>query len=840
MRGKSGLLIALLTVIMPHGMLARHVAGANGSAQLYQSLKRLDVLARVLYIGAHPDDENNALLAYLANGELADVAYLSITRGEGGQNLVGDEQGVSLGILRVQESLAARGVDGASVCFTRAKDLGYSKTAEETLRIWGKDSVLADMVWIIRDFKPDVIISRFPTHVPHEHGHHTASGLLAEEAFHAAADPERFPEQLRHVNAWQAERLLWNVYDRFGVKGSEGNVVAEPGDFAIDIGRYNPYLGVSYAELGTESRILHHSQAMGVAVVRGRCLEYFRHVAGTPAMAGVLDGIDTGWGRSAAGSEVGHRLRRIISDYDFGDPSASVPALLELYGRLEDHADDPWATRKQEALKQLVIRLLGLNARITTQVSTVCPGDSLAVRLEVANPAAWPVNVERLVIPSSDLDVRIEGVVDGNATFSQGFAARINGNAPLSQPRWLRNGGTAGAYGTPATALELRGVGAFETGPMGTLQVNVLGRPLAIELPIVQVSVDPKIGERRHPLAIVPAVSVNLDRPVYVFAGPEPREVRITVRASRAVEPGFVELDAGEAWTVSPQRAVFPDLREGQRHEVVFRVDPPQNESETTLSAAVVIGADRYGLGRLLIDYPHIQRQYQFPEARSKAVRVAIAAKGGRIGYVCGAKDRLPESLVEMGYDVVELDHETLGWTDLDSFKAIVLGIRAYNVHTGLARFHGRLLEYAERGGTVVHLYNTNFDLKDGVAGILPVHPSSNRVTDEDAPVGFLEPDHRVLHVPNRIAGSDFEGWVYDRGMYIPDRWDSRFQAILGMRDPGEAVLAGGLLIGRIGKGYAVYTALSWFRQLPAAVPGAYRLFENILELNSEVEENYN
>jgi len=790
------------------------------AAALQVLLDKLQVLGTVLYVAAHPDDENTAALAAFSQGAKVRAAYLSMTRGGGGQNLIGPELGDGLALIRTQELLAARHLDGAEQYFTRCTDFGFSKTPEETLSIWGHDAALADVVWTVRRLRPDVIITRFSPTLGTTHGHHTASAMLALEAFRAAADPRAFPEQLDRVRPWQARRILWNSF-----RPQDERDAMKPGSFlTLDVGAYDPVLGKSFTELAAESRSMHRSQGFGAVPSRGSRLEYFEPLAGEPARSGFFEGVDLTWGRVRGGEAVGAILARARAAYRPERPGAALDLLLEAKAALEKVPADPWVDVKRDELVEAIRCAAGLWAEAITARPGATPGEEVPVTATLVARATGAVRVKGLVLDGTS--VTLDRKLAPNEPLKETRALRVPAGMPPSRPAWL---GTGAAPPSPLAGLP-EGPAAFQA----TFHLEAGGVPFDLKVPVQYRFRDPVLGERYQAFTIAPPVLVNLADPVQILGDGAPRTVTLDVAAARGPVSGVVKLLPPAGWKADPAEIPFALERAGDERKVVTVLTPPATPGTGYLEVAVAVGGPAQpALSRMRIDYPHIPIQTWFPPARAKVARLDLRRGGSRIGYVMGSGDEIPRSLRPLGYQVDLLSDEDLAGGDLDAYDAIVVGIRAFNTRPRLAQLKGRLLDYVARGGTEVVLYAVDQGLVTPDLGPFPFKVSRDRVTEETAPVAFLAPSSPVLNVPNRITAADFEGWVQERGLYFARDWDARYQAVLASGDTGEKPLAGGLLVANHGKGHFVYTGLAFFRQLPDGVPGAYRLFANLLALKT-------
>ncbi|HEX3421056.1 MAG TPA: PIG-L family deacetylase [Candidatus Udaeobacter sp.] len=797
------------------------------AGEIQLALEKLNVLGRVLYIAAHPDDENTNLMAFWSNGSLYDAAYLSVTRGDGGQNILGSELGERLGVIRTQELLGARRIDHARQFFTRALDFGFSKTADETLHIWDHDKILADVVWVIRNFRPDVIATRFSPDDDKTHGHHTASAILATEAFAAAADPKRFPEQLAFVKPWQATRLVWNTSPFFF---TNRNLPFDPtGLTVLEAGGYNPLLGKSYTEIAAASISMHKSQGVGGLPRRGARKEYFKPLKGQAMTSSLFEGVDTSWSRVPNSESVVTAIREITSKFNPADPAASVPDLLKLRQGMSAIQDDSWIAEKKAELDKIIAACLGLHVEASTATETFTPGQTPAIKLEAINRSNVPVTLQEVRFPHSGESNKIDASLPSNELVTKDLSSKIPDDAPYSQPYWLRKPASLGTFAVEDQKL----IGLPENPP--TLPVEIVlqvnGQELRYIVDTKYRSADAVAGEQPRPLVIAPPVFVNVLDNVFVFPTNQPKPVSVRITAATSAVKGDLKLIAPQGWEVSP--ASIPVELQAANAEMVgtFSVKPPNQYGEGTLRAIVSIDARDYSLGRVRISYPHIGVQTLMPPAEAKLVRADIRKKGDRIGYIPGAGDDVPGSLKQIGYSVKMLSEPEITAKNLAQFSAVVLGIRAYNTQDRISNWLPELFDYVKNGGLVVVQYNTTADLKTNQFGPYPLEISRDRVTDENAPVRVLAPNNPLMNIPNKITPKDFDAWVQERGLYFPNKWDAAYTPILSCNDPKEKPLDGGLLVVKSGKGFFIYTSYSWFRQLPAGVPGAYRLFANMLSL---------
>ncbi len=832
MLAKPRFLVALLALVsLPLAARAAEAPAAMDSAHIRLALEKLNVLGRVLYVAAHPDDENTGLISYWANGALYNAAYLSLTRGDGGQNLVGPELRDQLGVIRTQELLAARRIDHGQQFFTRANDFGFSKSPEETLRIWDRDQVLADVVWTMRKFQPDLIVTRFPTDDRETHGHHTASALLAAEAFKAAGDPKRFPEQLKFVRPWQPARLFWNSWEGFRAR-RENKKPDFTGLIGLEAGGYQPLLGQSYPEIAAASRSMHKSQGFGVEIERGGRMEYFKFLEGKPVAndGNIFDGIDTTWSRVPKAGEVSGKITAILQKFDDTKPWDSLPALLDLRQALRQLGEDPWVREKQADLDGVIAACLGLHLEAISDKPSAQPGENLPLQIEAINRSPTEVKLKSIRLLANGTATSVDKPLATNELFIQKTSVALPRDLPFSQPYWLREPGTIGTYAVTDQTL----IGRPENPPPFPVEVTlqVGGEEITYSLGPRFRQVDRVAGETSAPLVIAPPAFALLPRPVFVFGNQEAKTVNVRVVAAAEKFKSDVSLAVPAGWKVEP--ASIPVQLDGAESETscTFQVTPPAEAGEGTLRLVFTSdGRKTNAFGRQRIAYSHIEPQTLISPAQARIVRAKIENKAPLVGYIPGAGDAIPESLREIGSEVKILADQDVKAASLARFDSVVLGVRAYNVHPErIGAWYPELLAYAQQGGVVIVQYNTTPGPKPNQLPH-PLKVSRDRVTDENAAVRLLAPDHPVLNFPNKITEKDFAGWVQERGLYFPNEWDAAWTPILSSNDPGEPPRDGGLLVTRCEKGWFVYTGYSWFRELPAGVPGAYRIFANLVSL---------
>ncbi|MGF6848621.1 LmbE family N-acetylglucosaminyl deacetylase [Chitinophaga sp. W3I9] len=794
------------------------------AADIKLQLKKLDTLGSVLYIAAHPDDENTRLLGYLAKEKLYRTGYLSLTRGDGGQNLVGNEQSELLGLIRTQELLAARRIDGAEQFFTRAQDFGFSKNPQETFTIWNREQILGDVVYMIRKFQPDVIICRFPADSRAGHGHHTASAMLAEEAYSAAADPKRFPEQLTRVKPWQAKRILWNTF-------SFGNVNTTSDDqFKIDVGAYNPLLGKGFGEIAAESRSQHKSQGFGVAAARGSSQEYFLTIKGNTPKNSLLDDINTSWTRIPGGNKVGALVDAALAAYNMEDPAASVPALLEIRSAIRSLPEGYWRDLKLKETEQLIYACAGLWAEAYSTSPTVVPGTNMEATVQLINRGPVKITLDKIDLPGNT-NAGDQQPLAFNKFTSISKTMQVPASTPESQPYWLADAHPVGTYIINDPLL----VGNPENIPALQAQIHLTigGQPFTIARPLQYKYTDPVKGELYQPLVIAPPVVADLSNQVYIFTDTKAQSVPVKLRAMADNVQGTVRLQLPAGFTDGNSQP-FSLKQKGDEVELRFDIKPVKGVAENhadTLTVVMTCNGKEYTQSLQQIRYDHIPLITLFPPAQARLVSVNLKHNGNRLGYIPGAGDMVAASLRQVGYDVTELGEKDIMGGNLQQYDAIITGVRAYNVNARMKYWQPKLMEYVNNGGKLVIQYNVNGPLVTGNLGPYPFGLSRDRVTDENAAVTFNNPKDPVLHYPNEITAADFNGWVQERGLYYTANADKAYDKPFSMNDKGEGPLDGSTLVAHYGKGAYVYTGLSFFRQLPAGVPGAYRLFVNLISV---------
>jgi len=829
---RSTLSFALIFAIV--GFVGAQDFKPKTSSELYHDLQRLNFLGNVLYVAAHPDDENTRLISYLTHKTHANTAYLSLTRGDGGQNLIGTEIRELLGVLRTQELLAARGVDGGQQFFTRANDFGYSKTPEETLQIWNKDTVLADVVRRIRAFKPDVIINRFDHRTPGStHGHHTSSAILSMEAFDLAANSTAFPEQLIELEPWQPSRIFFNTSWWF--YGSQKNFqeASKKGLVSLDVGVYYPSLGRSNNEIASLASSKHLCQGFGRLNSRGKDMEYLELLKGE-SLAGqdIFQGINTSWTRIPEGDKIQALLLPIEENFDFKNPAVHLPDLLRAYSLIQQIEDEFWKTQKSEQIVNLIKDISGLYLAFETSTAYATPGESISATIKLLARNTSLISVRQIQIKGAKmLSSIVEKPLEANINTAIVLPLEIQESTEFSNPYWLNESPSLGMYKVEDQRL----IGLPESPPAVSAEVllSIGDILMPINLPLVYRYAKPDKGELWERFKVVPPISVALSDDVVLFADQLTKEVVVNVQSFAPNQIGELSLHLPKEWKVEPLIQSFNLSEEGKQVSLKFTVSPPKQATETIATVEARVNAKSYTKNLISITYDHIPTQRVLVNAASKFVRLDLQKKGEYVGYIMGAGDKVPQSLEAIGYDVEQIEPSTITTNALKKYDAVILGVRALNVIEGLALKKQELLDYVSQGGVLISQYNTANRRGNNEIPIapFPLTNSSDRVTEENAVVKLLQPKHPVLSFPNKIIEKDFEGWVQERGLYFPNRWDKSYIPILEMHDQSEAPKKGSLLVAPLGDGYFVYTGLSFFRELPAGVPGAYKLITNIISL---------
>jgi len=1006
----------LLIIVWPAAPLTFRSLADNrpaedrGAMALGQAIKRLGVVASVLHTGAHPDDEDSGLLAYLARGRQARTAYLSLTRGDGGQNLIGPELYEALGAIRTEELLAARRLDGAQQFFSRAFDFGFSKSRTETLEKWDREAVLADIVRAIRTFRPLVIVSAWSGSPNDGHGHHQAAGLLTQEAYRAAGDASRFPEQIREgLRAWQAKKLYVRSFDG---AASPREFLPSLSTVSLNTGEFDPLLGCSYYEIAARGRSQHRSQDQGTIEARGPRFSRLRLIDSKLGPIknerDIFEDIDTSIsGIAAYAGKAGESLRA-----DLDGVQSAATAVKDKYNPLQPNLVAPIIASGLQKLRA-VREKLRASALMGVSEAERAETDLLLAQKETdfENALALSAGVvvdcladDEVVTPGQTFNVSLNAFADADAKLQEfglgasqaGWKLVLKGKEKITQfegrmlvqseyevtvpadarpsgPYWLHKPRKGDMF-DPEPALDYskwRATGIDPNAPAplsANVGLSIGGEYFKCEQPVEYRYADRALGEMRHELKVAPAVSVNISPEILVYpksATAVEREVSVSVTNNqKGGVRGSVSLQKPNDWQATPANSNFELKREGERASFTFMVKAPAGSAETRrpISAVASIDGKQYLSGYQIVSYPHIEPRYVYHEAKTEGDVIDVkVAPGLKVGYIEGSGDDFGAALKRIGVDVKTIDSKELASGDLSVYDTIVAGVRVYEVRPDVIANNARLMDYVNRGGTYIVQYSRgNFEtggfapyrigreeaensrqapqrgrqdreprlmylseaditgaltkpatkprvgyvggdsdslmqsMKNGgldpkalsatdiggdlsqldviivgsnssskpeltqynsqlleysrrklvilaytqqqfVSGDFPTFPRPEarpfRVTDENARVTILEPDHPCFNFPNKITQRDFDGWVQERGAYFLSDWDPHFKPLMACHDPGEPDLKGGEVIAEYGKGLYVYTAYAWFRQLPKGVPGAYRLIANLVSL---------
>lgn len=811
------------------------------SVSIYHQIQKLNFLGSVLYIAAHPDDENTRLITYLANEKNARTGYLSLTRGDGGQNLIGSELRELLGVIRTQELIEARKIDGGEQFFSRANDFGFSKTPTETLQIWDKDAVLSDVIYNIRKFQPDVIINRFDARTPGTtHGHHTASALLSLEAFDKTNQANVCPEQLNLVSTWQPKRVYFNTSWWFYGSKEKFEKADKSKLTALNIGVYYPAVGKSNQEIAALSRSRHQSQGFGSTGTRGEETEYLELLKGDMPQNpnNLFEGIDTSWNRVKDGKAIGELLAQVEKNYDFKNPAASVSDLVKAYAMIQSLEDAHWKNIKSEEIKNIIAACAGLYLEAVASSADATPSSKIKIKLEAINRSEITINWPSYsLLPATEIDaqtflrpVQSETFsLKNNKDITEEVAFTIPDKTTYTQPYWLASEGSVGMYrvddqkkiGLPDIIREVK----------VNFELNILGVHIPFERNVVYKYNDDVRGEVYQPFDIVPEVSTTITNNVLLFNKHRAQEIEVKVKAGRDQVKGQLTLDVPADWKISPAQFSFDLAQKGAEQSFTFEVTPPKTPGEAVVKSIATVNEKQFSKEQINIRYPHIAQQQVLKNAQARLIKLDIKTGDEKIAYIMGAGDEVPKYLKQMGYEVSIVKPEEITFEKLASFDVVMTGIRAYNTIQALAYKQSVLLDFVKQGHTMIVQYNTLDDLVTPNMSPYPLKISRDRVTEENAEVSFLAPQHPILNKPNTITAKDFSGWKQEQGLYYPSEWDAAFKPIISAHDQGETPKNGAILVAELGKGHYIYTGLSFFRELPEGVSGAYRLLANMISL---------
>ena len=804
------------------------------SVEIYHQIEKLNFLGSVLYIAAHPDDENTRLISYLSNEKNARTGYLSLTRGDGGQNLIGPELRELLGVIRTQELIEARKIDGGEQFFSRANDFGFSKNPDETLQIWDKDQVFSDVIWAIRKFQPDVIINRFDHRSPGTtHGHHTASAMLSVEAFDKTNDKSIYPNQLDFVSTWQPKRLFFNTSWWFYGSKDKFEKADKSNLSKLQTGVYYEQFGKSNQEIAALSRSCHQSQGFGTSGARGEEEEYLEFLKGEKLndKTNLFEGIDTSWNRVKGGNEIGLILEKVQKNFDFKNPSASISDLVKAYDLIQKLEDKHWKTIKSDEVKKIIAACAGLYLEAVADVQETTQDNSLAVKVEVVNRSdvkmqlsgigTVPVNVTKSEFITKELK--------NNIPFTDNLSLKTTKDIDYTNAYWLNEKASIGMY----TVSNQENIGlpdVIRNVKVG-FWIVIDGVEIPFERNIIYKYNDDVKGEVYQPLDIVPIATSSIQEKVTIFPNNKEKQIVVKIKSGKDTISGTIHLDVPQNWMVSPASIPFSLSKKGEEKLVVFTVTPSKEASDVTIKSILTIDGQTFDKEKIDINYPHIYKQMVLKSAEAKAIKLNIKTKSEKIAYIMGAGDEVPKSLMQMGYEVLILKPEEISMEKLQNFDVVMTGIRAYNVVNALGFKQQILFDFVKNGKTMIVQYNTLDDLVTKDIAPFPLKISRDRVTEENAEVRFLAPNHPILNSPNKITSDDFKDWKQEQGLYYPNEWDANFTPIISANDKGEKPKDGAILVAKYGKGNYIYTGISFFRELPEGVPGAFRLLANMIAI---------
>lgn len=802
------------------------------ASEIYNQIQKLNFLGSVLYIAAHPDDENTRLITYLANENKARTGYLSLTRGDGGQNLIGPELRELLGVIRTQELIEARKIDGGEQLFSRANDFGYSKNPEETLQIWDKEQVLSDLIWAIRKFQPDVIINRFDHRTPGTtHGHHTASAIVSVEGFDLANNPQIFPNQLNWVKPWQPKRMFFNTSWWFYGSTEKFEKADKSNMATLQTGTYYQSIGKSNQEIAALSRSCHQSQGFGSTGTRGEETEYLEFIKGENAKDknNLFEGIDTSWNRVKNGEAIGVVLENVQRKFDFKNPSASIPDLVKAYTMIQSLEETHWKTIKSEEIKKIIASCAGLYLEAIAENQVATPNSELKLKLEAINRSNEKMNWNAIaIIPNENQPFSISELPNNKNT-TKTITVKIPAHYEYTSPYWLNEKGSLGMY--QVTDQKNIGIPDIIRQLKVTFLIEINGVAIPFERLVIFKYNDEVKGEVYNPLDIVPDVTTTMVDKVAIFSSGKTKNIGVKIKAGKDAVEGFLQLEVPEKWKVNPKSIPFKLTKKGEDQTVYFEVTPPKTADDITVKSVAVINGKTFDKEQINITYEHISKQQVLKPSEAKFIKLDIKTGNEKIGYIMGAGDEVPKGLVQMGYEVSILKPEDLSKESLIPFDVVMTGIRAYNTISELNTKESILFDFVKEGKTMIVQYNTANDLIAKNIAPFMLQISKDRVTEEAAEMRFLAPKHAVLHYPNTITSKDFEGWKQEQGLYYPNQWDAAFTPILSSNDKGETPKNGALLVAKYGKGHYIYTGLSFFRELPEGVSGAYRLLANLISV---------
>lgn len=784
-------------------------------SEIYFKIEKLNVLASAMYIAAHPDDENTRLITYLTHHDKAYTNYLSLTRGNGGQNLISNELGTDLGIIRTNELWNARTIDGGKQFFSTADDFGFSKHPKEAFEKWDKDLLLKQMVYMIRKEQPDVIVNRFDHRTEGTtHGHHTASAQLSKLAFNLANDKNYKDLSQENIETWQPKRLFFNVSWFFFGSKQAFDKADKSKYIPVNIGVFYNQLGKNNQEIASLSRSQHQSQGFGDMSSRGEEIDYVELVDGDELKSSNLfEGVDTSWNRIKGGNNIQPLVTQLIKDYDFKDPSKSIKLLTKIYTEIDKLPETIWKTRKQNEVKELIKNCAGLFLDITTNEPYTTPNENVDVKVEVANRSSQNIVIKEVTINNQKTIIG-KSLADQEVYYDY-FQTKFT-NQDYTNFKFIDN---FNDFKNQFNATKKNEIG---------LEIN--GVYLSYNLPIQYHYKDVVKGEIYKPFHVVSAVSIRFNQSTYITNNKQDQKVEIvTDNYSDESLKGILSVTNSKNEEVYQKEII---LNQNEKSNS-FNIN--KNFLNDTYKVHFKQNVKNYDNETKWVDYNHIPVSYYSKPSETKIVSFNKSVlKKSKIGYIVGAGDEIPQVLTDVGYNVDFINLETVKAEELSKYETIIVGIRAFNTESSLKTKNKLLFDYVKNGGTVITQYQTNGNLQTDEIAPYKLTIGRTRITDENAVVKFINPNEPVLNKPFKITQENFKNWVQEQGLYYADDFAGEFQPVFTSHDFDEKETNGALLIAKHGKGHYIYTGLSFFRQLPAGNTGALELFINLIELKNE------
>ena len=817
----------IIILLFPVNSLKSQEIQFYSSSNIISMLDKLDVFGKVLYVAAHPDDENTRLIAYLSNEMKYETAYLSATRGGGGQNFIGTHLKENLGLIRTHELLEARKIDGGKQFFSSAIDFGYSKGPDETLDFWNEEKILSDFVWIIRKFRPDIIITRFNQTPGTTHGHHTSSAILANKAFNLSGDPGAFPEQLKHLKVWKAKRIFWNTSSRyFNIDNYDKDELLK-----IDVGIYNNLIGKSYNEIASESRSMHKSQAFGSLKRRGSEIELLIHTQGEGVKSDLMEGIDTSWDRVLPNELLRKHIQNARDSFNIREPYKIIIHLSLAHKELNRIIDRHWREIKKNEIKNLIKACSGLFFESLSDVELVARGEKININFDVINRSPSEITLEKITI--LDQDIIIDKNLENNKLLRTTKKITLPNSDLISEKYWLIDEPNFGNYNINNQLL----VGKPDNDPslISEFVFRINGQRITYEAPVIYKANNPTKGDDYRSFNVGNPIYMNPKNKMELFVNSNKKNIEIEVESGIDKLNAQIYLDMPDNLKSEPEIHEINLSKKGDKETLIFTINlPNEKKLHKKITYNAKVNELIYDRGIDKIIYEHITPQTRFPKSEIALIKFDLNIKANKIAYLMGSGDKVPGSLSLVGYEVDILGKEDINYNNLSEYDALIIGIRAFNVDKSLPEIKPELMKFMNGGGNVIIQYNTSRGINVDDFAPYPFKLSRNRVSQENSSVEILDGDHPALNYPNKIKLSDFDNWVQERGLYFPNQWSDRYKTVISSNDDGEDPNNGGILIAEVGKGHFIYTSYSWFRQLPAGVGGAYKLFSNLISLGKK------